>query len=62
MAEGDKAECHIVQRKREFTLKICREISEKLEKSSPENNYKNYLYSLGITEIFSLKLLHNYYH
>ena len=35
MAEGDKAECHTVQRQREFTLKICRAISEKLEKSRP---------------------------
>ena len=53
MAEGDKAEFHIVQRQREFTLKICRAISEKSEKSRPENNYKNCLYSSGITKIFS---------
>ena len=31
----------------------CRAILEKSEKSRPENNYKNFLYSSGITEIFS---------
>ena len=56
MAEGDKVECHVDQRQREFTLKICRAISEKLENSLPKNNYKNFFYSSDITKIFFSKV------
>ena len=56
MAEGDKAECHTVQRQGEFTLKLQSNIREVREESTSTKSTKYCLYSSGITEIFFSKV------